>query len=326
MATKEVSNFTDEELSRHIQECLHRIKRDEAFMEGELASSDYEAIKKGVDKEILHKFLQYVAKCMQLKKKAFGKLEEKLYEGPLLQQEIAKLDSGVEDGETKTKKSKKKSIKVKKEKEEEVISEQEEIDDDPVLEPKKRNRSNNGSATKEGKKKGRMQISFSEAERKRYSQEARKEYNAQKADVLSRLPQSYKKHWGQIMFGRWKKDPWRPVLIVGPYEMAPAFRETWMKMFENVSQLYHFSHGHRHMLIISFPRPKVIRSECGNGAIGMDLQIQKPLHNRKSIPFYPMRRQKTKIFINYQPFFKQKSTLGRSSRGLKNKQSKDMLV
>ena len=86
-------------------------------------------------------------------------------------------------------------------------------------------------------KKNRLAIKIPESERRQLAEESKKEYMSQKADVLERVPASHQKQWGQIMFSRWKTNPWRPVLVLGPYQVHPDLRDTWMKMFENVSYL-----------------------------------------------------------------------------------------
>ena len=86
-------------------------------------------------------------------------------------------------------------------------------------------------------KKNRIAFKISKNELRQLAEASKKEYTSQKADVLERVPASHQRHWGQIMFGKWKKDPWRPVLVLGPYQVHPDLRDTWMKMFENVSDL-----------------------------------------------------------------------------------------
>lgn len=62
------------------------------------------------------------------------------------------------------------------------------------------------------------------------------EYLEKRAELEKELDEGYKKHFGAIAFSRWKKDPVRPVVLLGPYSVPPPLRATWMKMYESVSK------------------------------------------------------------------------------------------
>jgi hypothetical protein len=73
-----------------------------------------------------------------------------------------------------------------------------------------------------------------QSELEQYAREAKIAYLIQKWQVSKRVCESHSKLWGKIMFCRWKKQPYRPVLVLGPYQVHPDLRDTWMEMFEEV--------------------------------------------------------------------------------------------
>ena len=60
---------------------------------------------------------------------------------------------------------------------------------------------------------------------------AKEMFEAQRDKVLSRLPDEYKRQFGQLGF----HDTQHPVLIVSPYDVPPGpVRSMWMHQFEAV--------------------------------------------------------------------------------------------
>jgi hypothetical protein len=106
----------------------------------------------------------------------------------------------------------------------------------PPSELKKRRRSSASQPPRPRKKKGRTHVKFSEEERMKYAAELENEFLKEKEDTLGRLPESYKALFGQLAFCRWKKDPFRPVVVLSPYSVPPqgTMRDQWRTMFENV--------------------------------------------------------------------------------------------
>ena len=287
-----------------------RIKQDDAFVDGELSSQDYGPIKKGDNHEITDKFMNFVVKSLlktNKAKKAFKKQRLMNNNRQLLHTEIEKFnpDTYVMETSPATNMNKQEHDADKNNDDHPMQLDDEnnpEDMDDKVTSVKKRRRSssNNSKPTsKESSNKKKKSIAFRMASKERQSlaDEMRKEYLSQKADVLDRVPESYKSQWGQIMFCKWKKDPHRPVLVLGPYQVHPELRETWMKMFNNVSY-----EQQRHPVpcrwsaraatpdsrVANLPlclrsRRKVIPKECGNIAIGTDLPMGKHSHN-KNVP------------------------------------------
>jgi hypothetical protein len=257
--------YTDDDIRQQIRICLMRIKRDDAFVDGELSSEDYGPIKDGGNPDITEKFMDFVAKSMvktSKAKKAFKKERLLIHNRKLLRMEIKKFDPDTYVMETPvaTKINQKEvnaasNNKNDKDNQMQLDDDNNHDDDDDVEDDdeennkkvagvKKRRRpsSPNNVTTKatpkqSSSKKKNKSIAFRTAkkERLKLADELRREYLSQKADVLERLPESYKKQWGQIYFCKWKKDPHRPVLVLGPYQVHPELRETWMKMFNNVS-------------------------------------------------------------------------------------------
>ena len=101
---------------------------------------------------------------------------------------------------------------------------------------KRRGRSRSSKQGKESKKKSFV-LKTSSIERQCWAEEERKKFVSQRSKVLRKVPASHRKLWGQIMFCKWKNDPWRPVLVLGPYQVHPDLRDVWMKMFHNVSSV-----------------------------------------------------------------------------------------
>ena len=237
MASNDASQsfFSDDALCQQIRICLMRIKRDEAFVEGELASRDYQTIKKGKDEHVKEKFIKYVSKSLLPKKKADkAALRKRLIGNNLLENEVANFNPDTYVMEENPEPSEKDQTSSKGKTASKGESEDKKETDEPGS--KKRRRSSSVKPVKESKK-NRIAFKMSESERKKLAKESKMEYFSQKSDVLDRVAESHKKYWGQIMFGKWKKDPWRPVLVLGPYQVHPELRDTWMKMFENVSYL-----------------------------------------------------------------------------------------
>lgn len=99
---------------------------------------------------------------------------------------------------------------------------------------KKRGHSRSSKPGKESTKKTFV-LETSPSERLQWAEEVRQQLVLQRSEVLQLAPASHKKLWGKIMLCKWEKDPWRPVLVMGPYQVHPDLRDVWMKMFQNVS-------------------------------------------------------------------------------------------
>lgn len=61
------------------------------------------------------------------------------------------------------------------------------------------------------------------------------EFEAQKAEILDELDDDYTQHFGKIAFRKWKKDPYRPGVILSPFSVPQKLRNDWFKMYDNVS-------------------------------------------------------------------------------------------
>lgn len=69
--------------------------------------------------------------------------------------------------------------------------------------------------------------------------DAKADFEAQRKEVLDQVPEDYKKMFGRVGFARWG-DAVIPALIVSPYDIPMGEgspRETWLGMFNNVSDL-----------------------------------------------------------------------------------------
>ena len=65
-------------------------------------------------------------------------------------------------------------------------------------------------------------------------EDAKEEFEQEKETVLSKVPSSIKKMFGQIGFARWGKNH-LPALIMSPYAVPPGpARQIWMDMFGKV--------------------------------------------------------------------------------------------
>ena len=228
------SLYSNDAIRQQVRICLTRIKRNEAFIEDQLQASDYEIIEKGDDELMMKKFANFVSKSLLMK--AITESKEGLLDRNLLKNEISKFNPDtyvVENASVPLENQQAAAT-------ENAASEAEGSDEMETNDPgnKKRRRSKSQNPAKVSNKK-HCTSKVSLSERQLLSEELRMEsftaYLAQKADVLERVPECHKKHWGRIMFGRWKADQWRPVLVLGPFQVRPDLRDTWMKMFESVS-------------------------------------------------------------------------------------------
>lgn len=68
-------------------------------------------------------------------------------------------------------------------------------------------------------------------------EEKKKEFERNRDDILSRVPDKVKARFGEIYFSTFGKFT-GPVLVMNPYSVAPGLlRENWFTMFNNVSIL-----------------------------------------------------------------------------------------
>ena len=58
------------------------------------------------------------------------------------------------------------------------------------------------------------------------------------SDTWSQLRPSYRKYCGQIMFCKWRNTVWRPVLVLGPYQVPPRLRDEWIAIIERVCKMH----------------------------------------------------------------------------------------
>lgn len=252
-----MSSYSDEGIRQQVRICLMKIKKDDAFMESHLDASDYECINmnnKAGDEEKFNMFLKYVAMCLTSPKKAKKFVDQRLKKNHIVLEEIEKFDPDtyvLEEDPVKVSKSdlikerqqnaKKTEAKKKKSKENNKMDVDTEEAPAAAVEQKSdkkrpRSKSTPKKESKSDSKTSRVSIQFSKKERKSFAKDAMMEYKAQKEETLEEVPEEYSKHWGKIVFGKWKKDPHRPVLLLGPYGVPPGpFRDMWQKMFKNVS-------------------------------------------------------------------------------------------
>jgi len=100
---------------------------------------------------------------------------------------------------------------------------------------KKRRRSSKSQKSQPKSKRNRSGnvVTFTEEERRQYAAEVKKDFELDKKKVLDSLDKSYKKLFGKIAFCKWKKDPYRPVVVLSPFSVPPALRPTWETMVKN---------------------------------------------------------------------------------------------
>lgn len=86
---------------------------------------------------------------------------------------------------------------------------------------------------------------------------AKKEFEADRAEILKSTPAEYKKMFGQIGFTKWNKVL-IPVLILNPYHVPPGnVRQQWLDMHQKVRDTYVATYGrvfHCHVLFFLDPR------------------------------------------------------------------------
>ena len=226
------SVYAIDAIRQQVRICLTRIKRNEAFIEDQLQASDYEIIKKGEDELMMKKFADFVSKSLLMK--AITESKEGLLDRNLLETEITNFNPDVYSENASVPSENQKALAKENAASDEEGSEEIVTDDHGN---KKRRRSQSQKPAQASNKKTKR---CAKKGRQRLSEELRMEsftaYLAQKADVLEQVPECHKKHWGRIMFGRWKADQWRPVLVLGPFQVRPDLRDTWMKMFETASR------------------------------------------------------------------------------------------
>jgi hypothetical protein len=232
-------SYTDDDIRQQVRICLKKIKMDDAFMESHLHASDYDDIdKNAMDTKTYDLFLKYVAMSMtnNRERKANKFVVDRLTKTDFVQVEIKNFDAEnyvLEDppvlGAAKSKPPKQIQVKMGVDGEQEAAKEK--------TDNKKRPRSKS-LTQKETKasKKSRVMLQFSDNEKVKFAGDSKREYLSEKAELMERIPEEYSKNIGKIVFGKWKKDPYRPVLLAGPYQVPPGnLRDTWITMFENVS-------------------------------------------------------------------------------------------
>jgi hypothetical protein len=71
-------------------------------------------------------------------------------------------------------------------------------------------------------------------------EDAKIDFGMHRKEVLGRVPEDYKKMFGQLGFAKWAKGALLPALIVSPFDVPNGDgspREKWLKMLDNVSAL-----------------------------------------------------------------------------------------
>jgi hypothetical protein len=99
------------------------------------------------------------------------------------------------------------------------------------------------------------------------------------SDAVRQLHASYRKYWGQIMLCKRRSPCWRPILVLGPYQVPPRFRDEWMATIEQVSKMHLLFHSLEVMWLsdrsTSF-RPKAALGRCSGFCVTfMGLQSVK---------------------------------------------------
>lgn len=67
------------------------------------------------------------------------------------------------------------------------------------------------------------------------AEQVKSHYAERRAEIENDLDEGYKKYFGAIAISKWKKNPRRPVVLLGPYSVPPTLRDAWMEMYEKVS-------------------------------------------------------------------------------------------
>mmetsp|Transcript_8994 Transcript_8994/g.13982 ORF Transcript_8994/g.13982 Transcript_8994/m.13982 type:complete len:886 (+) Transcript_8994:116-2773(+) len=275
---------TDDQIRQAICACLSRVKNDEVYMSHELDAKDFDDIKLGEGKsKKIHRFFELVANTLDVtrKKKVKEFIAERLQGQDYVKQEIASFDP-INPSE---------SINATN-----VVSPQiMDIDVDKNNATKKRPRSSTGQKIKPQNSKRRRSsnsISFSKKERQEFAAEAKSDFEAAKQKILDGLDSSYKELFGKIAFCKWKKDPYRPVLILSPYSVPPALRETWLTMWKNTKgdpkRMWYYTFWYGSPLEEGYTQSKrkeLILYDEGEkrGLHQLDEKVQRKLDNGKKL-------------------------------------------
>lgn len=241
-----------------------KIKQDDAFMDGSnLHASDYnDIISEKADRKKLGLFLDYVSDSLKKTKKAKrarGKLDSML---DIILKEIATFDPATyKEGEDNGSAA--------------AGNDAAAADGDNEGTKKRRRSSSKTAEPKKKKGKNRKSVTFKKAEKLQIAKQMKLEYSQKREELEDEIDADYKKHFGSIAFSRWKKDPFRPVVLLGPYSVPPPLRETWMKMYENVSVANEEAMGDWGLCILTsvcHSRPRETPKECGTTVFGTDPQ------------------------------------------------------
>jgi hypothetical protein len=218
-----------------------KITQDNAFMESHLHASDFDEInKRALDTSKYDMFLKYVSMSMtnNRKRKAERFTKERLTKTDVVEVEIDNFDPDTYVLEeppvlrrtTATSEAPPEQIQVPVEIGLDMEEEEEPADEETDSKKRARSKSTTQKEAKRKSKESRVQLDL------KLARDREKEYLSEKKDILERIPEEYSKHIGKIVFGKWRKEPYRPVLLAGPYQVPPGtLRDAWMKMFENVS-------------------------------------------------------------------------------------------
>mmetsp|Transcript_17406 Transcript_17406/g.26425 ORF Transcript_17406/g.26425 Transcript_17406/m.26425 type:complete len:859 (+) Transcript_17406:232-2808(+) len=216
MPKKKHVSITDDDIGRAVRDCLSKVKNDEVYMSHDLQAKDLDDIKSGKEKsKKIYRFLELVSSTLNITKKKEVKtfIANRLEGQSIVKKEIASFDSNNPS-------------------ESENVNDLESAPEDNAT--KKRRRSSAGQKKQpKNNKRRRSSITFEENERNQFAAELKTEFEADKQKVMNLLDNSYKELFGKIAFCKWKKDPYRPVLILSPYSVPPNLRDTWLTMFEN---------------------------------------------------------------------------------------------
>ena len=99
------------------------------------------------------------------------------------------------------------------------------------------------SASKSAKdsKKNGGSLELPKSQHKHLADLSSVDFVSRASDTWSQLHASYRKYWGQIRFCKRRSPCWRPILVLGPYQVPPRLRDEWMATIEQVSKMHlHF--------------------------------------------------------------------------------------
>jgi len=218
--------YTEDEIRSQVRICLAKLRTDETYIEYDLHPKHYDSIRNDSNKTTTGRFYDFVAKSLVLSK-VEKSLKKRITNAAFVREEIARFEAA----ETGTRNTK---------------------------------HALNGNIQQEGKSRKRKlstngtdQIGW----RMEIAAELKKDFLMEKKRVLDSLDRPYKKLFGQIAFCRWKRGPYRPVVILGPYSVPLQLRDTWMKMWNMANgdskKMWHYVYWFGSPISVAYTRTKV---------------------------------------------------------------------